>query len=175
MFPNETTKIRILLTGLVLVTAAFATEIVVKDALAILRFTMDLEQQNNDFTEEPQYDVTPREFVTFGADPLCPTDNCSFELNDSEFRKNTFSPGYVLTGELVAERPSQTEGETFSTFNEIRVDLDRISATESNGVRTENLLGDMDAAGNKYLIAGNVNFTDNEATELLIAGGSISE
>lgn len=52
------------------------------------------------------------------------------------------------------------------------MDLDRIAATESDGIRTENLLGDMDAAGNEFIVFGNVNFTDNEATELIIYGGS---
>jgi hypothetical protein len=149
--------------------------IVVSDALATFSFTMDLEQQDNDFTDESQYDVSVREFTTNNSDAICTTNNCTFELNNGEFRGNTFSAGYVLTGELVAERPSQTnEGETFSTINEIRVDLDRMSATESGGIRTEYLTGSTDVAGREYLILGNANFTENEATELKLVGVDMS-
>lgn len=161
--------------GNTLLAAASTALIVASDALTTFSFTMDLEQHDNDFADEPQYDVSVREFTTKNSDATCPTDNCTFELSDGEFRGNTFSAGYMLLGEHVAERPSQTnEGEPFSMFNEVRIDLDRMSVTESGGIRTEYLTGSTDVAGREYFVLGNTNFTENEATVLKLVGVDMS-
>lgn len=107
-----------------------------------IKITAELEEDDNQFTED-DYDV--RDFVMTlpSANLICPTNNCSYELENGEFRKNTFNGFWMLQGELKVGQ--QQEGGTENSIFDLRADLNRISSFESNdGVVTERLFGGLE-------------------------------
>jgi hypothetical protein len=138
---------------------------------ALVKMTMDLEKSGDDEYSIESIDLNETANKA-GIYPFCNYVNpCSFEWDeDAEFRPNRVSPGYVVTGELTNSYES-VGGGTKSDIYQIRIDLDRISSSEKDGILQEDLIGDMSLSGGGILgslttkgswtVFGNVNFTDD--------------
>lgn len=107
-----------------------------------LRITAELEEDDNQFTED-DYEVQEFTMALPGVTLVCPSNNCSYELEDGEFRKNTFSGVWMLQGDLKVGQ--QQEGGIENSIYDLRADLDRMSSFESNdGSVTERLFGGLE-------------------------------
>ncbi|MGC1131843.1 MAG: hypothetical protein WA941_03385 [Nitrososphaeraceae archaeon] len=138
---------------------------------AVVTMTMDLEKSGDDEYSIENIELNETANVN-GIYPFCNYVNpCSFEWDeDAEFRPNTVSPGYVVTGELTNSYES-VDGGTNSEFYQISIDLDRMSSGERDGVVQEDIFGDMSLSGGGFLGSlttkgswtafGNINFTDD--------------
>jgi hypothetical protein len=109
-----------------------------------IAITAELEEDDNRFTED-DYDITEYTISIPRANfILCSTDPCQYEIEDGEFRKNTFNPNrYVLDGtiEVVKETDEGTESEIW----DLRADLDRSSTLEANdGTIRDKLFGGLE-------------------------------
>lgn len=76
---------------------------------------------------------------------LCPSGDCQYSIENAQFRRNTYTNGYVFEGLL---KVSVLSNDTInSKFYPMHVDLDKTAAQERKGQTTEFLEGSIQFGG----------------------------
>ncbi|MPZ06759.1 MAG: hypothetical protein GEU26_10180 [Nitrososphaeraceae archaeon] len=153
---------------------------------AAVNFDIELENQRDDQYNIESLKVTETE-NNAGMVPFCYyVTPCTFEFDeDAEFRPNRTNYGYVLEGTLSITHEKKDGSDTETDQFPLRADLKPMSSQTTNtdhGTVEEDIWGDMTVSGGsffsgiisggKYVIFGNVTFTDDgdEGRLMLTAG-----
>ncbi len=115
-----------------------------------LPMQVQLQPHENEFlSNDGYYEVDSFQMTANNAQELCPTNNCQYDIENGEFKPNSFTGGYVFDGQL---KVSVTEGDsTSSKFHEMRADLDKSGSEETPSRTTETLEGDIGFGENIYM------------------------
>ena len=101
-----------------------------------------LQPHENEFlADDGWYKINSFQFATNNTEEFCPSNNCEYDIEDGEFRTNSFTGGYVLEGKL---KSTVSEGDTKkSKFYNIYGDLVKAGSEETPSGIIEILEGDI--------------------------------
>ena len=110
---------------------------------------IQLKPHENEFlADDGYYQVSSFQINVNNSQELCPTGNCEYNIEDGEFRPNSYSGGYILEGKL---KSTVTEGDTKnSKFFLIQADLDKVGSEETPSKLTELLEGEIGFGGTTF-------------------------
>jgi hypothetical protein len=98
-----------------------------------------LQPHENEFlADDGWYKINSFQFTTNNTE-FCPSNNCTYSIENGEFRPDSSTGGYVFDGKL---KVTVTEGDTkTSKFYALRADLEKAGSEETPSKLTEILEG----------------------------------
>lgn len=108
-------------------------------------------EENEFLAKDGYYQVQEFDFVASNGSEICPLNNCKYSVENTQFRPNSATGGYVFEGRLTVT--TVEDGVKKSEFYYFNVGLDKTTEEETNGTTIQSL-GAIFGLGTFSLIPG---------------------
>lgn len=106
-----------------------------------LTMTVNLQTHENEFLANQGYfQVNTLDVNASKGGKICPSGDCQYSIENSQFSPNTLTGGYVFKG-LLKVSVTAADGTVNSKFYPMRADLDKTASQEKEGQTSEILDG----------------------------------